>query len=186
MSQYRTDEIESTDLATARLNRALNDPIIVHRYAADWAPPQDHDIYANTRAARLQQTKERPINERITEATIPETVVYLATATMDSSCATPELVDIYQAAYRDYLQTWTETDPDTLGPPLDESPGLTEHEDGMYRRIREAIKQDRDRWFAENRHDDLDLDVPQTYWTDSVNPVNCDDIDATVRDVVED
>jgi hypothetical protein len=84
------------DIAPARLDRALNDSIFVHKYTAGWAPPQDHNIHGDIKTARLRQARDTPTDERITEATVPETVVYLATATMDSSYVTPELVDIYQ------------------------------------------------------------------------------------------
>lgn len=185
MAQYRTEEIESTDLRAARLDRAFNDPVIVHRYTADWAPPQDHSIYSNIRTARLQQARETLVEERITEATVPETAVYLATATLDSSYATPELVDIYQHAYRDYLQSWTGADLNDLPAPLNKDPELTDYEKDMYRCIRTAIKADRDRWFVEHRYDDLDLDMPRTYWTDGFDPVDGDDMDATIHDVID-
>ena len=186
MAQYRTDEIESTDLRAARLDRAFNDPVIVHGYAADWAPPQDHNIYADIRTARLQQTRETLAEERINEATVPETVVYLATATLDSSYATPEHVDIYRDAYRDYLQTWTGADLNDLPAPLNEDPELTDYEEDMYRRIRTAIKTDRDRWFVENRYDDVNPNIPKSYWGNRLEVRPDKDMDATVQETIED
>lgn len=185
MTRFRPIEIESTDLPHVRLDRAFNDPVIVHKYAKQWAPPQGNDIYDDVRAARLQQARDIPIDEHVFKATVPETVVYLATATMDSSYATPEIVDIYQHAYRDYLHTWTDTDPDGLGRPLNKDPRLTQHEKGIYQRIRTAIKTDRDRWFVEHRYDDLKLDVPKTYWQSPADAAD-GDLDSTVRDTIDD
>jgi hypothetical protein len=154
-------------------------------YTADWAPQQDHDIYDDIRAARLKQIREIPVEERIIEATVPETVVYLATATLDSSYATPELVDIYQHAYRDYLQTWVGADLEDLPAPLNEDPQLTDYEEDMYRRIRIALKTDRDRWFVANRYDNISPNIPKSYWGSRLKRSSDEGMDATVQETIK-
>lgn len=148
-----------------KTTRALTDPVIVHEPTKDWALPEGHDIYRHVRMARLAQNMETPLEERIEYATWPETVAYLATASMDSRMVGRELKEAYQHSIREYLDRWTPLDPDEQPAPIDEDPGLDDYRMERLQDIRFGIKKDRDKHFVEHRYDDLDVDgVPKAFW----------------------
>lgn len=139
--------------------------MIVHEPTEDWALPSDHDIYSDTKLARIAQNLEAPLTERIEKATWPETLAYLATASMDSRYANAEFAEIYQHTFREYLDRWTKLEPDEQPPPLDEDPRVDDYRLEKLDTLRFAIKKDRDKNFVETRYDDLDVDgVPKSFW----------------------
>ncbi|OKY78502.1 MAG: hypothetical protein BTN85_0993 [Candidatus Methanohalarchaeum thermophilum] len=49
--------------------------------------------------------------------------------------------------------------------PLSEDPELNDYELNKLNDLRNKIKKDRDRWFIENRYDDLGIEtVPKSFW----------------------
>jgi len=139
--------------------------VIVHEPSKDWAPPQDHDIYDDITAARLQQNIDTPVDERITYATWPETVVYFSTLTMNERYATREIKELYQYSFREYLDRWTPLDPDEQPSPLQDDPDLSTYQRDRLDDLRFGIKKDRDQYFVDNLYDDLDIEtVPKSFW----------------------
>jgi len=127
--------------------------------------PTDHDIYDHITMARLQQNIETPLDERIEYATWPETVAYVATASMDSRYTTRDFEELYRYSFREYLDRWTPLDPDEQPDPLNEEPDLDEYRCDQLDTLRFGIKKDRDTYFVEELYDDLDVDgVPKSFW----------------------
>lgn len=127
--------------------------------------PSDHDLYDHITMARLQQNMETPFDERIEYATWPETVAYVATASMDSRYTTRDFEALYRYSFREYLDRWTPLDPDEQPTPLNEEPDLDEYRRDQLDTLRFGIKKDRDRYFVNERYDDLDVDdVPKSFW----------------------
>jgi len=115
--------------------------------------------------ARLQQNMGTPLDERIEYATWPETVAYVATASMDSRYTTRDFEELYRYSFREYLDRWTPLEPDEQPDPLSEEPDLDEYRRDQLDTLRFGIKKDRDRYFVDERYDDLDIDsVPKSFW----------------------
>ncbi len=145
--------------------RALSDSVIVHEPTKDWALPKDHDIYDHVKMARLTQNMETPLDKRISKSSWPEALVYLSSAAMDSKSVGPELTKTYKYSFRKYIESWTPMDFKDQPEPLSEDPELNDYELNKLNDLRNKIKKDRDRWFIENRYDDLGIEtVPKSFW----------------------
>lgn len=141
--------------------------MIVHEPTKEWALPQDHEIYDHVKMARLKQNMETPLTRRIRKATWPELLCYLSTAAMDSRYAGPSLEKAYRHTFRKYLERWTPLDPDKQPDPLDKNPSLNDYETGKLEELRTGIKKDRDKWFLDNKYDELEIQgVPKSFWLD--------------------
>jgi hypothetical protein len=152
-------------LGAVKTTRALTDPVIVHEPTKDWALPSDHQIYQDTKMARLAQNLETPLDERIEYATWPETLAYLSTASMDARYSNREFKETYQYTFREYLDRWTSLDPDQQPPPLNEDPDLDDYRLERLETLRFGIKKDRDKHFVENRYDEVGVEsVPKKFW----------------------
>ena len=162
--------------------------MIVHEPAEDWALPEDHDIYDHITMARLQQNIETPLDERIEYATWPETVAYVATASMDSRYTTRDFEELYRYSFREYLDRWTPLDPDEQLNPLNEEPDLDEYRRDQLDTLRFGIKKDRDRYFVDELYDDLDVDgVPKSFWlTDYEQSTNQESLDEYSQSALDD
>lgn len=119
--------------------------------------------------ARLKQNIETPLTERIEEATWPEVLAYISTAAMDSRYAGPELERAYRYSFRKYLDEWTAMNPDRQPEPICNEPCLNSYELDKIEELRRGIKRDRDRWFIEERYDELEVEgVPKSFWQDGI------------------
>ena len=178
--EVSTIELDYSELGALKTTRAMTDPVIVHEPTDDWALPDDHDIYDHVTMARLQQNIQTPLDERIEYATWPETVAYLATATMDARYATQEVEDLYRHSFRTYLDRYTDLEPDDQPAPLDEDPKLSDYQQEQLDTLRFGIKKDRDQYFVDHRYDELEItDVPKSFWlTDYEQNTRQDDLDS--------
>jgi hypothetical protein len=145
--------------------RALQDPVIVHSSTQKWESSQDNQLYKDVRAARLKRNIEIPIDERIEYATWPETVLYFSTLSMDSKYMNDDVSDLYQYTFRRYLENWTDTDIDQQPSPISSDPNLSDFQQNRLDDLRFGIKKDQDKYFVEERYDDLNIEsVPRTFW----------------------
>lgn len=158
-------DLESAELGKVKTVRALYDPVILHEPTQEWESPEGNQLYKDVKAARIKQNIETPTEERIEYATWPETVLYFSTLSMDSQSRTGEVHRYYSYAFRQYLDEWTDIDPSHQPAPVSHNPELSDHQVDRLDDVRFGLKKDRDKYFIENRYDDMDMEsVPKTFW----------------------
>jgi hypothetical protein len=139
--------------------------VVVHEPTKEYAPDPGNELYTDVRKARLKQTIETPLDERISYASWPETVAYLEPASKDRRYTTKDFEEAYRHSLRTYLDEWTPLDPDDQPEPLCDDPDLNDAQAGALGELRYGIKKDRDKYFIENVYDDLAIEtVPEEFW----------------------
>ncbi|MDY6778056.1 MAG: hypothetical protein SVU32_05280 [Candidatus Nanohaloarchaea archaeon] len=170
--------VDLRELAYTKVERALHDPIVAHPPTSDYAPPEGQPVYDAVIDARLEQVGETGVEEPVTEASWPETLLYLHTASFDGAVDSPGLDRAHREASRRYVDEFSDYDPDELDEPVFEDPDLGDDEWQRLDELRAAIKRDRDRFFMSKAGDEFG-------WENSVYPVDPDPSIHESQDAVE-
>lgn len=164
--------VDYRELAKVKLERALEDPVVVHTPAKEYVPPRDDDIYDNVKQARLQQFEETPVDEPVSHASWPETLLYLHTVAYDGRYDTPTLERVFRHTFRQYLDDWSGHDLDELGEHYTlEDPELSTELEDQLDDLRVSLKETRDSVYLATN--DVDDTVPPGFW--DVDPADGED-----------
>jgi len=143
----------------------VSDPVLVHEPTKEYASDPGNELYTDVRKARLKQTIEEPLDERISYASWPETVAYFEPASKDRRYTSQRFEKAYRYSLRSYLDEWTPLDPDDQPEPLCYDPELDDEQAAALGELRYAIKKDRDKYFIDHVYDDPAIDtVPEEFW----------------------
>ncbi|MDY6778799.1 MAG: hypothetical protein SVU32_09105, partial [Candidatus Nanohaloarchaea archaeon] len=161
--------IDTRELAKVKLERALSDPILAHGPADEYLPPSDDSVYDDIQEARLIQYGETPIEEPVSRASWPETLVYLHTVSFDGAYDTPDMERVFRHTFRQYIDEWTDHDLDDLDDHYTlADDGLSPELQERVEDLRVSLKQDRDRIYLTSN--DLNGSVPASFW--DVEPID--------------
>lgn len=161
-SDYRETE-ELVELQRVRLSRVYSDPVITHQRNLDWGLANDQRLLDDIIVARMKRLFTAPANRPINQATIPEAVAYLASASMDAGAATGSVPTLYHLTMREYVKEYDVEGPKWLAEKLESE----EYYRARLDELRCEIKQAQDRAFLSNEFDNLGLKLlSRTFWTE--------------------
>jgi len=143
------------------------DPVIIHEPTKEYGFDPGHRIYSDVKKARLKQTVETSLEDRIEYASWPETLAYLEPVWKDRRYRTDRFEEAFRYSFRRYLNEWTAIDPDDLEEPLCYDPGLSEEQTAKLAEFQYGLKKDRDKYFVDQVYEDLAVNtVPEDFWLD--------------------
>lgn len=162
------------ELQRVRLDRVYSDPVITHNKNSDWGIANSDSLQGHIITARLNRLRTASADAPIKLATLPETVAYLASASMDAGAATGTVPALYHLAMREYTNEY-----DVEGPEwLDEELENEEYHLSRLDDLRRHIKRSQDRHLISEGFEDLDLEtLSKDFWRDRV--VDAESVEGT-------
>jgi len=169
--------LDYSELEKVQMTRVLRDPVIVHPPTKEAAPPKDEEVYDKITVSRLLQAKTSDQGERITEATWPETMVYLHTLSFDGTYDSPELEQVFRESFRRYVDEWTDHDPEHFNHHYAfADPDLSPELESLLDDVKRGIKLKRDEFFLDHHYDEVGDTVPERFWEVDPEEENLEDV----------
>jgi hypothetical protein len=183
----RTRSVDHDAAESAKLMRAMTDPIVLHP-SNQSALDQNDRLKEWIAEARIEAAEASPAGEPVEQATWPEVAAYCMSASLvDARFAHGKAAAFYQYAF---IETIEEFAPSTDTPSMiDGRPDLDDYRRAELDRFRRDIKHDLDRQFLDERYDDMigaDGAIPKAFWSDPLPADPADSSDGSESDETDD
>lgn len=149
------------EITAIKATRSLSDPI-VGKSAPSAVGPAEH-VLESIHSERMGQAMDTPTDEPIKKAGWTETAFAFSSVSLAASL-TPEATDMYQWAFRKFLEDVRGVESAEL-PPFAAGSPPDEHVQHRLEDVRKRLKVARDKWYLENEYE-ADCAVPKTFWTE--------------------